>query len=35
MSRLSNIQKTLKEENLDAILVTSPYNLRYVSNFTG
>ena len=35
MSRLSNIQKALKEENLDAILVTSPYNLRYVSNFTG
>lgn len=35
MSRLSKLQEVLKEEKLDAILVTSPYNLRYVSNFTG
>lgn len=35
MSRLSKIQAILKEKKLDAILVTSPYNLRYVSNFTG
>lgn len=35
MSRLSKIQAVLKEEGMDAILVTSPYNLRYVSNFTG
>ena len=35
MSRLSKIQSILKKEEMDAILVTSPYNLRYVSNFTG
>lgn len=35
MSRLSKLQDVLSEEKLDAILVTSPYNLRYVSNFTG
>ncbi|MGP6139669.1 MULTISPECIES: M24 family metallopeptidase [unclassified Jeotgalibaca] len=35
MSRLSKLQAVLKEEKMDAILVTSPYNLRYVSNFTG
>lgn len=35
MSRLSKLQELLKEEKLDAILVTSPYNLRYVANFTG
>ncbi|UJF14666.1 Xaa-Pro peptidase family protein [Jeotgalibaca sp. MA1X17-3] len=35
MSRLSKIQAILKNKELDALLVTSPYNLRYVSNFTG
>lgn len=35
MSRLSKLQEVLKQEKLDAVLVTSPYNLRYVSNFTG
>lgn len=35
MNRLSKLQAVLKEEKMDAILVISPYNLRYVSNFTG
>ncbi|AQS53305.1 Aminopeptidase YpdF [Jeotgalibaca dankookensis] len=35
MTRLSKLQAVLKEEKMDAILVTSPYNLRYISNFTG
>ncbi|WP_027107761.1 M24 family metallopeptidase [Lacticigenium naphthae] len=35
MSRVKKIQEKLVERKLDAILVTSPYNLRYVSNFTG
>ena len=25
----------MQEENLDSFLVTSPYNLRYLTNFTG
>ncbi|WP_018659843.1 M24 family metallopeptidase [Allofustis seminis] len=33
--RVQNVQKKLVQEGLDAILITSPYNLRYVSNFTG
>ncbi|GAA0352586.1 Xaa-Pro peptidase family protein [Alkalibacterium iburiense] len=35
MSRVSAIQKKLNEEGLEALLVTSSYNLRYVSGFTG
>lgn len=35
MKRLSKLQAVLSEEKLDAVLVTSPYNLRYISNFTG
>lgn len=35
MSRVVQVQDKLKERGLDALLVTSPYNLRYVSNFTG
>lgn len=35
MSRVSKVQDKLQEQNLDALIVESPYNLRYVSNFTG
>lgn len=35
MDRVTKLQAVLKEEHLDAILVTSQYNLRYVSHFTG
>lgn len=33
--RVSNVQNKLIDRKLDAVLITSPYNLRYVSNFTG
>ena len=35
MSRINNIQTKLAEQKLDAILITSSYNLRYASGFTG
>ncbi|MCC5894600.1 MAG: aminopeptidase P family protein [Alkalibacterium sp.] len=35
MSRVKDIQKKIKNQGLEALLITSPYNLRYASNFTG
>ncbi|MFZ2435485.1 MAG: aminopeptidase P family N-terminal domain-containing protein, partial [Trichococcus flocculiformis] len=35
MSRVSKLQDAIKAKKMDAMLVTSQYNLRYVSNFTG
>ncbi|GEQ32139.1 Xaa-Pro aminopeptidase [Marinilactibacillus psychrotolerans] len=35
MSRVDNIQKKLKEKQIDALLITSNYNLEYASGFTG
>ncbi|WP_239254153.1 M24 family metallopeptidase [Listeria ilorinensis] len=35
MTKLANIQKAISEKNLEAVLVTSEYNRRYVSGFTG
>ena len=35
MSRVSAVQKELTNQGLEALLVTSSYNLRYVSGFTG
>ena len=35
MSRLNKIRESMKKREIEALLVTSPYNLRYVSNFTG
>ena len=35
MSRVSKLQAAIKAKKMDAMLVTSQYNLRYVSNFTG
>ncbi|ALV22939.1 MAG: Xaa-Pro peptidase family protein [Carnobacterium sp.] len=35
MTRLNKVREGMKQRGLDALLVTSPYNLRYVSNFTG
>ncbi|MGX7417442.1 M24 family metallopeptidase [Carnobacterium gallinarum] len=35
MSRIDKLRKGMQQRGLDALLVTSPYNLRYVSNFTG
>lgn len=33
--RIINLQNLLKEKDLPALLVTNPYNSRYISNFTG
>lgn len=33
--RVKKVQELLKEQGLDALLVTNPYNLRYVAHFTG
>lgn len=35
MSRVSKIQSQLGEQGIDALLISSEYNRRYVSNFTG
>lgn len=35
MTRLEKLRERMTEQKIDALLVTSPYNLRYLSNFTG
>ncbi|EOB3405703.1 M24 family metallopeptidase [Enterococcus hirae] len=35
MLRVEKLRKNMQEENLDSFLITSPYNLRYLTNFTG
>ncbi|MBO0483111.1 M24 family metallopeptidase [Candidatus Enterococcus courvalinii] len=35
MVRVEKLRKKMQAENLDSFLVTSPYNLRYLTNFTG
>lgn len=35
MDRITKVRDILSEKNLDAILVMSPYNRRYLSQFTG
>lgn len=35
MSRLDKLRKSMQDQGLEALLITSPYNLRYISNFTG
>ncbi|GEK91353.1 M24 family metallopeptidase [Alkalibacterium kapii] len=35
MSRVKVIQKMMKDQKIEAIVITSPYNLRYASGFTG
>lgn len=35
MTRLDKLRTEMRNKGLDALLITSPYNLRYVSNFTG
>lgn len=35
MEKLNKIRKALEKNNLDAILITSPINRRYISGFTG
>lgn len=35
MFKLEKLRKALTEQNVDALLITSPYNRRYMTNFTG
>lgn len=35
MKRLEQLRQYLKEEGLDGLFVTNPYNRRYMTNFTG
>lgn len=35
MTKLNKVRDALKKDNLDAILITNPYNRRYLSDFTG
>lgn len=35
MTRLDKLRNVMREKGLDALLITSPFNLRYISNFTG
>ncbi|OJF94306.1 Xaa-Pro peptidase family protein [Alkalibacterium sp. 20] len=35
MSRVEVIQQKMKKQKVEALLITSPYNLRYASGFTG
>ena len=35
MDRIEKIVTAIEEQGLDGILITSPYNRRYASNFTG
>lgn len=35
MSKLDKLRKVLSKNNIDAILITSPINRRYISGFTG
>ena len=33
--KLAKLREALKENGLDALLVTNPYNRRYITGFTG
>ncbi|MGX7404766.1 aminopeptidase P family N-terminal domain-containing protein, partial [Enterococcus camelliae] len=35
MIRVEKLRSAMKKEKIDGFLVTSPYNLRYLTNFTG
>ncbi|MDN6408807.1 MAG: Xaa-Pro peptidase family protein [Tetragenococcus halophilus] len=35
MSRLARLREKMSQEEIDGFLITSPYNLRYFTNFTG
>lgn len=35
MSKLNQLQTKLDHESIDGLLITNPYNLRYITNFTG
>ncbi len=33
MSRLARLKEKMSQEEIDGFLITSPYNLRYFTNF--
>ena len=35
MTRLEKVRNSMKEQEIDGLIVYSPYNLRYLANFTG
>ena len=35
MLRVQKLRELMKAKEIDGFLVTSPYNLRYLTNFTG
>lgn len=35
MQRVERLRQAMKEQEIDGFLITSPYNLRYLTNFTG
>lgn len=35
MDKLAKVRHILKSENLDALVILSDYNRRYISDFTG
>ena len=35
MQRVKNVQDKLSKYNIDALLVTNMFNVRYLANFTG
>ncbi|RIO72892.1 aminopeptidase P family N-terminal domain-containing protein, partial [Staphylococcus gallinarum] len=35
MSRLTKLNQSLKEKHLEAVVILSDYNRRYLSGFTG
>lgn len=35
MGKINKVRQQFKELNIDSILITNPYNRRYISNFTG
>lgn len=35
MNKLTKLQEVLEDQELDAILITNPYNRRYITGFTG
>ena len=35
MEKIQRLREKVTQENVDAIIVTNPYNRKYISNFTG
>lgn len=35
MNRIQALQKKIKQDQIDGVLITNPYNIRYLANFTG